>query len=35
MILSDEVKQYEIVGPQGEVMYVDTQECHTSKNYRQ
>jgi hypothetical protein len=28
MMLSDEVKLYEIIGPQSQVMYVDTQEFH-------
>jgi hypothetical protein len=28
MMLSDEVKLYELVGPQVLVMHLDTQECH-------
>jgi hypothetical protein len=28
MMFSEEVKLYQIVGPQGQVMYVDTQAFH-------
>jgi hypothetical protein len=31
-MLSGEVKLYEIIGPQGKVMYMDTQECHIQVN---
>jgi hypothetical protein len=27
-MLSGKVKLYEVVGPQGLVLYMDTQECH-------